>query len=245
MIRFGFYILLAASILACGGDFSSSQKQAADPAKTGSSDDESKTAVPNFDQHFSGFHFYNGHRAGQLETHHFCQKFSAHLTQCVILDGSGPNARLMGVEYIISDSLFRTLPDDEKKLWHSYRYAVKSGLLMAPDLAPEAEHKLMTTLVSAYGKTWQTWHTGQDFPLPYGGPALMMSFTRDGQLDPALLQNRDRRLKESTAEKQKQRSDILGRPALSGADSWQNGAPVQLPALTSRNYRYLQKDSLR
>ena len=150
----------------------------------------------------------------------------------------------MGVEYIISDSLFKTLLIDEKKLWHSYRYEVKSGILVAPDLSPEAEHDLMSSLVTSYGKTWQLWHTDQDSTLPFGGPALMMGFTRDGQLDPGLLQNRDKRFNLSSTEKRQQRSDILGRPPISGADSWQNGQTVQLPALTGRNYPHLQKDTL-
>ena len=44
----------------------------------------------------------------------------------------------------------------------------------------------MEQVVSTYGKTWHTWHTDRDKELPYGIPALMMGFTADGQLDPAL-----------------------------------------------------------
>ncbi len=49
----------------------------------------------------------------------------------------------MGVEYIISARLFATLPDDEKKLWHSHDYEVKSGSLVAPSLPQVAEKQLM------------------------------------------------------------------------------------------------------
>ncbi|WP_229311789.1 OBAP family protein [Larkinella rosea] len=200
--------------------------------------------VKRFETYLSGFHFYSGRRAEQREVHRYCTAVHEDLRQCVLFDGNGKEARLAGVEYIVSERLFKTLPDDEKKLWHSYRYEVKSGQLVAPDLSPKAEHDLMAELVSSYGKTWQTWQTESDSTLPFGGPALMMGFTRDGQLDPNLLQNRDNRLKIVTSEKQQMRSDILGRSPVTGADSWENGPAIQLPALTKRNEPQLQKDTL-
>ncbi len=40
----------------------------------------------------------------------------------------------MGVEYIISERLFKDPAAEEKKLWHSHQYEVKSGSLIAPGL---------------------------------------------------------------------------------------------------------------
>jgi hypothetical protein len=248
MIRSGFYIILAMLTLACGDDNASAKlNQEASQTEELKANPKARFGnipVKQFELYLSGFQFYNGKRASQLETHRYCSQLSDDLAQCVIFDGNGKSARMMGVEYIISDSLFKTLPEDEKKLWHSYRYDVKSGVLVAPNLSPEAEHNLMARLVTSYGKTWQLWHTDRDSTLPYGGPALMMDFTRDGQLDPTLLQNRDKKLKVSADKNRQLRSDILGRPPLSGADSWQNGPIIQLPALTERNYPHLQKDTL-
>ncbi|GAB3909040.1 OBAP family protein [Larkinella knui] len=250
MIKFGFYVGLTVFMLACGGDHTASQTQSADSTKTTQTEKLNVNSgvgtspVNQFQVYTTGFHFYNGHRAGQLEVHRYCSPLSQDVAQCILFDGNGKNARATGLEYIISERLFKTLPEDEKKLWHSYRYDVKSGVLVAPGLAPATEHNLMEKLVTSYGKTWQLWHSDQDSTLPYGGPALMMGFTRDGQLDPTLLQNRDKRLNVSSAKTRQLRSDILGRPPVSGADSWQNGFPIQLPALTGRNYPHLQKDTL-
>jgi hypothetical protein len=249
MNKLGVYILGAGMLLACGGDHSSSGVSSTTSSETPREKTKTAQKPPTpaqlFELYLNKFQFYNGQRASQFEAHHYCSTLSEDLTQCVIFDGSGTNAKLMGVEYVISERLFKTLPDDEKKLWHSYRYNVKSGILVAPDLSPKAEHNLMNTLVTRYGKTWQLWHTDQDSTLPFGGPALLMDFTRDGQLDPGLLQTRDKRLNISSAEKRQLRSDILGRPPVSGADSWQNGPGIQLPALTRRNHPHLQKDTLR
>jgi len=49
--------------------------------------------------------------------------------QCVIYDSDKPNARLIGLEYIISSELFEGLPEEEKIYWHSHKYEVQSGTL--------------------------------------------------------------------------------------------------------------------
>jgi hypothetical protein len=75
----------------------------------------------------------------------------------VIFDRNAPDARLIGIEYIISEERFRGLPEDEKRLWHSHRYEVKSGILAAPGIPDLAEHAYFIDLVTTYGKTFHTW----------------------------------------------------------------------------------------
>lgn len=60
----------------------------------------------------------------QVEAHHYCSHLSEEVRQCVIYDSDAANARLIGVEYIISRRLFDSLPEDEKKYWHSHTYEV-------------------------------------------------------------------------------------------------------------------------
>ena len=64
-----------------------------------------------------------------MEAHHFCACPNEDVRQCVIYDSDKPNARLIGTEYIISDKLFETLPEEEKVYWHSHKYEVQSGTL--------------------------------------------------------------------------------------------------------------------
>ena len=64
-----------------------------------------------------------------MEAHHFCACPNEEVRQCVIYDSDKPNARLIGTEYIISDKLFETLPEEEKVYWHSHKYEVLSGTL--------------------------------------------------------------------------------------------------------------------
>lgn len=183
--------------------------------------------------YLNGFHFYSGNMKGQMEAHHYCNKLNEDVTQCIIYDGNEKDAHIMGVEYIISERLFNGLPDEEKKLWHTHAYEVKSGTLVAPGIPEVAEHELMEQIVSTYGKTWHTWHTDLHKDLPYGSPQLMMSFIADGQLADSLVVHRDERLNVDTKKKRESRSDIPTPKKIEGADHWTKGKAIQLPELGS------------
>jgi hypothetical protein len=184
---------------------------------------QGKTPLRSFHTYLDGFHFYNGNIHAQMEAHHYVSQLNAEMFQAIIFDGNGSDAKIMGVEYIISERLFKQLPKQEKPLWHSHRFEVKSGDLIAPGLPAIAEHKLMEKLVSTYGKTIHTWHTDQDLKLPLGSPMLMMGFTQDGQLDPQLLADRDKRFKVKTADKKQNRADIPAPAVNAEANAWEKG----------------------
>jgi hypothetical protein len=175
-----------------------------------------------------GLHFYNGQMGRQVVAHHFCSHATGDLMQCVIFDSDHKDARLIGIEYVASASLFKTLPAEEKKLWHSHAYEVKSGLLVAPGLGAGPEKELMKGFATTYGKTWHTWQVDRGDPLPLGIPQLMMGFTADGQVDPGLVAARDRDVGVSTAEAARRRAGLPDPQVDPAADSWKLGAPLQL-----------------
>ena len=184
---------------------------------------QDKSPLSKINTYLNGFHFYNGNIKAQMEAHHYVSQINEDLHQAIIFDGNGEDAKIMGVEYIISDRLFKTLSDEEKRLWHSHHYEVKSGTLIAPGIPEAAEHELMEKLVSTYGKTIHTWHTDQLRELPYGSPMIMMGFTKDGQLDKQLLADRDKRFNISTTEKKENRKDILEPKVHPLANAWEKG----------------------
>jgi hypothetical protein len=106
-------------------------------------------------------------------------------------DSDKPGARLIGIEYIVSERLVRTLPPEEKRLWHSHKFEVASGTLIAPGVPSLAENQDMQKLVGTYGKTFHTWQVDLGHELPLGPPQLMMAATGDGQVDPAVVAARD------------------------------------------------------
>jgi hypothetical protein len=181
--------------------------------------------------HVCGIHFYSGDMSRQIIAEHYCSHLSDEVLQCVIYDSNKPGARLIGVEYIVSAKIFQSLPSEEKKLWHSHNYEVKSGVLTAPGMADAAEKDLMKVLIGTYGKTWHTWQVDRGDKLPMGIPQLMMAFTADGQAKANIVAERDK-LYGPSAAKKTARADIADTKLDSGADGWQKGGAVQLDLKT-------------
>jgi hypothetical protein len=197
---------------------------------------QSRPPIDALNAYLDGFHFYNGHPHAQMEAHHYCAILNEEVIQCVIYDGNLKDAKLMGVEYIISAQLYANLPAAEKPLWHSHVHEVKSGQLVAPGIPAPAEHALMNKLVNTYGKTWHTWHTDLDKTLPLGVPQLMMGFTGDGQIDPALVRQRDQRMGIDSAAEKRERADIPAPAVNPAADAWQQGKVIQLSDPTGQQH---------
>lgn len=199
-----------------------------------------KSSGPNADlapisaihAHVCGIHFYSGDMKRQVIAQHYCAHLSDEVLACVLYDSDKKDARLIGVEYIVSAKIFETLPADEKKLWHSHNYEVKSGVLTAPGASEAAEKDLMKVLIGTYGKTWHTWQVDRGDKLPLGVPQLMMAFTKDGQLNAKTAAEREKLYPVSVAAKKAARADIPDAKIDPDADAWQKGSAVQIDLKT-------------
>ncbi|RYG23317.1 MAG: DUF1264 domain-containing protein, partial [Chitinophagaceae bacterium] len=145
MFKYGYLTLSWISILlltGCGGKNTASNVESPGGEKTtktevletGADLLQNKAPLRAMSMYLDGFHFYSGNMKGQMEAHHYCTQLNEDVVQCMIFDGNGKDAKIMGVEYIVSERLFKTLPGEEKKLWHSHHHEVKSGTLIAPGL---------------------------------------------------------------------------------------------------------------
>ena len=129
--------------------------------------------------------------------------------QCILFDSSEKNAKLLGVEYIISDEQYRKLADAEKKYWHPHTYEVLAGGLIAPGMPAEKEREFMKAIMTTWGKTWHTWPDPQT-DLPTGEPLLVWALTGDGQADEKVIAARDEQFKVSTPKIREQRIKDIG-----------------------------------
>ena len=197
--------------------------------------------LAKMDVYVVGFHPMKDDPSMQMEAHHFCRQVNEDFAQCSLFDGNGAEANLTGIEYIISEKLFESLPAEEQAYWHPHNGEILSGQLVAPNLPEAAEKELMRSKMNSYGKTWHTWHTrhgvnpGDEMPL---GPALLAwSFSRDGEVLPELVEARDRRMDISTAERRADRADLveLARPQ-AGVDALRGHFPdaKPIPGVTGR-----------
>jgi Protein of unknown function (DUF1264) len=165
------------------------------------------------DIYLVGFHPLKNAPQHQFEAHHFCQQVNEDFMQCALYDGNTSDANLNGLEYIISERLFETLPEEERQYWHPHNGEILSGQLVAPGLPEVADHELMQSKMNSYGKTWHTWNTTHSAEggrrLPLGEPALAWSFNRFGEAQPGLVESRDERMDISTEERRQQRQDLI------------------------------------
>ena len=174
------------------------------------------TPLRGFDVYVVGFHCAKDRPQMQMEAHHYCRVVNDDFLQCVLFDGNTREANLIGIEYIVSERLFDSLPEEERGLWHPHNFEVLSGQLCAPGLPDAAEKAFLARLMNSYGKTWHTWHTGRhDGPpgdlLPLGEPVLMWSFNREGECDEALKEDRNRVMGLDVERKREQRQSLVGR----------------------------------
>jgi hypothetical protein len=160
-----------------------------------------------FHLYLCAFHIAKKDPSFVVEAHHYCSPVADDVHQCVIFDSTGKNARILGVEYIISDALYRKLPPEERKYYHPHSYEILSGLLVAPGMPAKEEDGLLSGLITSWGKTWHTW-PDPSTALPMGEPLLMWSATRDGQIPATELAARDKRLGISTPEIRKRRAAL-------------------------------------
>ncbi|TVU01581.1 hypothetical protein EJB05_52953, partial [Eragrostis curvula] len=151
--------------------------------------------VRQMKQHACSFALYAHDMGRQLEVHHFVSRLNQDVLQCAVYDSDKPSARLIGVEYIVSDAIFEGLPPDEQKLWHSHAYEVKAGLWTDVGVPEALQRSEMAGLAKTYGKFWCTWQVDRGDALPLGAPALMVSpqAAEPGRARADLVARRDER----------------------------------------------------
>lgn len=164
--------------------------------------------------HFCGIHVAKNNRNFQLIAQHYCTAHAGHnhgegLFQCLLFDSSASNAKLLGVEYIIADEQFRTLPPAEQKYWHPHTYEVLAGGLIAPEMSAVEEMQFMRQVLTTWGKTWHIWPDPES-SIPIGEPLLMWSLSADGQADERIVRERDRQFGVSIDEIRERRVREIG-----------------------------------
>jgi len=141
---------------------------------------------------FAGVHLRKDRPADSRVAYHFCKAVNDDVCQCILYDGLGPDARLIGIEYLVTDEIYRRMPPEEQAYWHDHKYEVDSGLLRSLTQSGAEEAATLAKVRTLWGKVYHTWVVGQVYPQ---GPArLFWSVTgeeplvlpRDAKLPPEL-----------------------------------------------------------
>ncbi|KAK3988003.1 hypothetical protein QBC44DRAFT_111835 [Cladorrhinum sp. PSN332] len=159
--------------------------------ETGASLTQDFTPTKNICAHLNAFHIYASDPSRPpVEANHYCGHLNEDVRQCLLYDSPGPGARLIGVEYMIKSHLYEELPEEERRLWHSHVFEVKSGMLVMPQPSAlvltaaweKAETAEMEEVIKLYGKVYHLWQVDRGDKLPLGQPELMTSITAEGQV---------------------------------------------------------------
>jgi len=173
--------------------------------------------ISQIKQALCALHPYAHDPSRVVPAYHYCtHNNSSDLHQCLIFDSNEPEARLIGVEYIIPEKLFVTLDEDEKRYWHSHKTEIESGLLAMiakvgiPSGVDDAlELPAMMSLHTTYGKTFHFWQIDRGDKLPLGPPTLMKSFNDISEVTPELVRDQERRTGTSVERKRQFRAKHL------------------------------------
>ncbi len=124
---------------------------------------------------FAGVHLLKDLPEHSQVAYHYCKPVNDDLSQCVLYDGTGPDARLIGIEYLVSEALYQKMPPEEKVYWHDHKYEVDAGLLKSLTQTGADEEKAMKAVRPLWGKVFHTWATGKTYPS--GPPKLFWAVT--------------------------------------------------------------------
>ncbi len=108
------------------------------------------------------FHTYE---PTDLRVHHYCKPAETVILVCQLYDGNNTNAKLIGIEYFISNQSYNSLPDREKANWHIHD--MSSFALDKPifhELSPQQAQGQLQKLVGTYGKIIITWNPTDQIP---------------------------------------------------------------------------------
>ncbi|ERN09339.1 hypothetical protein AMTRI_Chr01g109780 [Amborella trichopoda] len=171
---------------------------------------QSLKPVKQIQQHVCSFRLYSHDLTRQIRAHHYVARVNQDFLQCAVYDSDSSDARLIGVEYIVSDRIFESLPDEEKKLWHSHAYGIKTGLWVNPRVPEMLQKAELREMAKTHGKFWCTWQVDRGDRLPMGAPALMMSpqAMNAGLVKPELVKERDEKYGLSSEELKESRKEI-------------------------------------
>ncbi len=124
--------------------------------------------------HVSAPHVMNGEMVGPME--HYCKAINDEIIQCVLFDGTGPDAKLTEIEYMISKKLVRKhTPEWKWELnWHDHQQEVDTGrVAILNPTDKKAQAQVVNTVAKTDGIIFHLWP--DNAPIPDGSVMIPQS----------------------------------------------------------------------
>lgn len=99
--------------------------------------------------------------------HHYVKAISDEVMQALLYDSDAPNARLIGIETVISPRMYAALPEDEKPNWHYHETEIPMVNARFPDLGEKEAAAVLATLLDTWGKVEIIWEPKDPAPIGF------------------------------------------------------------------------------
>lgn len=103
--------------------------------------------------------------------HHFCKQVKGGMFECQLYDSDDKDARLVGVETVVSTDTWKGFDASEQAQWHYHKEEIPKINAKLPDLSSEEAAKVVETLKETYGKVYLLWDPAKS-DLPIGQPSI-------------------------------------------------------------------------
>jgi len=195
---------------------------------TAGSQVQNHAPVDQLDLHLISLPCYTHNLHKQRLTHHYCHRIEPGIWQCVMYDGPEKNSRLIGVEWVIDEQHYKTVPQSEQRMWHTHHQEVRGGNTLAPGLPAQAEIAVMQELANTYGYAVHFLAEGDRFPS--GPPKLIVTLctpeTQSKLLDKSVWKEKDEVSSSASQAKAIERHSLEYHDRLPGADQWERGGKL-------------------
>ena len=156
---------------------------------------------------FAGAHCQRNRPGSPGVSRHDCEPLNNAISHYFLYDGPSPDARLIGVEYLVSDEVYRRMPAEEKLYWHAHESEGDAGLLGSPRPHRSDATATRVDVGTVWGKVYRTWVSGRDYPRGPSRPfwtdtgelPLVLPPGAEAQLVPRQPINREKKAEKKTA----------------------------------------------
>jgi hypothetical protein len=106
--------------------------------------------------------------------HHWCKAVSDGVTECQIYSSDAANAQLVGMETIVSPSVYKSFRASEQAVWHYHKDEIPKVNATLPGMSPDQAKKVVDSISDTYGKIWIMYDPMATNNMPTGQPSVVV-----------------------------------------------------------------------
>ena len=165
---FKLFVAILYLLLTGGVAFAQAPTPEAKPSQDAKPAPEAKpTPADGHTIHVTAPHLIDGKVRGPF--HHYCKVVSPDpFIECLLYETDDPNAKLIGIEYIVAKTMTRNTEVVQKsvwkKVWHDHTAEIATGNVKVLDLPPDKAKEVADLVSKTDGIIFSLWPEGAKLP---------------------------------------------------------------------------------